>query len=333
MKRLLVAGMGLIGLRHVHEVMSHTECELVGIIDPDPACRAQAPVPGYADFDAVDIEADGIIIATPTQLHAAHVAKAVDRGWHMLIEKPVAGTLADADHIVALTDGKNLATLVGHHRRYHASVQHLRTLVQTGGIGVPRLASLIWAVRKPDTYFKDNWRSGDDGSPVMINLVHDIDLLRFIFGEVVQVQGMGNASLRGTSRVESGVVTLGFASGLVASITFGDTCPSPWGFEAGTGENPNIATTGQDMLFVMGSEGSVSFPSLTHWTGSRDWGQAPIAATLDVAKTTPLTAQLDHFCAVIDGDTTPLIDATTARQTLAVALQVQHVVSQFGWAD
>lgn len=333
MKRLLVAGLGLIGIRHVSEIAAHPDCELVGVIDPNPASRALASVPGFADFDAVDVKADGIILATPNQLHASHVAQAVDRGWHMLIEKPVAGTLADADRIIALTEHSGLATLVGHHRRYHASVQHLRTLIQSGGIGLPRLASMIWAVRKPDSYFQDNWRSGAEGSPVMINMVHDIDLLRFIFGDICHVQGMGSASLRGTDRVESGVVTLGFASGLVASIAFADTCPSPWGFEAGTGENPNIATTGQDMLFVAGSEGSISFPSLAHWTGSSDWGQAPNATIADIATTIPLAAQLDHFCAVIDGKTPPLIDAKDARQTLAVAHQVQQAVSEFGWVN
>jgi len=61
-----------------------------------------------------------------------------------------------------------------------------------------------------------------------------------------------------------------------------DTAPSPWGFEAATGENPNIGTTNQDMMWITGTQGGISFPSLTQWSGV-DWGQAVQRVAVEVA--------------------------------------------------
>jgi predicted dehydrogenase len=64
-------------------------------------------------------------------------------------------------------------------------------------------------MRKPDAYFQGNWRT-QDGSPVMINLVHDIDILRFAIGEIVQAKALRGRSQRGAVRIETGVIAFGF---------------------------------------------------------------------------------------------------------------------------
>lgn len=137
--------------------------------------------------------------------------------------------------------------------------------------------SVLWCMRKPDAYFEENWRSVS-GSPIMINLVHDIDILRFVIGEISEITALRGQSRRGGARIESGAIALTFENGAVGSVTFSDITPSPWGFEAGTGENPNIGTTHQDMMWITGTKGAISFPSMTLWKGT-DWGRAaePVA--------------------------------------------------------
>lgn len=324
--RLVVAGAGLIGARHIAHAMAHPQIDLVAIVDPDPSARAAAPVASFCDIGEVDMPVDGIIIATPTDLHAHHAVQAAGRGWHMLIEKPVASSIEQADRIVAAIDRAGVAVLVGHHRRYHPKVTKLAEILAKGQIGKPVLASLIWAVKKPDDYFDVPWRAGREGSPIMLNLVHDVDLLRFLFGDVIHVSGFGTGDLRAQGRIESGGVTLGFASGLVASLAFADTTASPWGFEAGTGENPNIASSGQDMLWITGTNGALSFPSLTLWGGATDWSQPMQSRKTPCDDGVPLMAQLDHFIAVAAGRATPLIDAQDARDTLAATLQIEDAL-------
>lgn len=315
--RLLVLGGGLIGRRHVDRILAHPVAHLAGLVDPDPAACADLGVPRFPDMDAA--ACDGVIIATPSHLHAEQALAAARRGWPVLIEKPVATTLADADTLLAEC---RVPALVGHHRRHQPRVQALKALLAAGEIGQPVTATLIWAMRKPDDYFAGNWRSAG-GSPVMINLVHDLDLLRFWFGEITGIAALAGRPLRASGRVESGAVALAHVSGLTATISFADTAPSPWGFEAATGENPGIGRTGQDMLWITGTAGGVAFPSLTLWHGT-DWSQpARAEPPRTVLETAPLDRQLDHFLEVIAGRAEPLCSLQDGRAALAAALAIE----------
>lgn len=325
--RLALAGLGLIGARHARTILHHSGADLAAVIDPDAARRAQFDAPGFANLDAVDVAVDGVILATPTALHADHVEQALHRGWPVLVEKPIADDMTGARRIADAARASGLPVLTGHHRRYHASVRHLRDLIGQGAIGRPVAASALWAMKKPDPYFDVPWRRGVDGSPVTINMVHEIDLLRFLLGEVVQVNAIGTAPVRKAGRVESGVISLLFQNGCSAALTFADTTPSPWGFEAATGENPNIGKTGQDCLWIAGTAGAISFPSLTHWGGAADWGQAATPTANPVASTDALHAQLDHFIEVIAGRAAPLIDAEDATRSLEIVSQVEIMLN------
>ncbi len=233
MKRLAVAGLGLIGERHARAVQAHSGAKLACVIEPDPERRAMFDVAGFEGLDAVDITVDGIILATPSGLHALHAETALRRGWPCLLEKPIASDREGAARIVAASKTAGLPVLTGHHRRYHGSVARLRQLLGEGVIGRPVAATALWAMKKPDAYFNVPWRAGPDGSPVRINMVHEIDLLRFLLGEVAAVTALGAQPMRRAGRVENGVIGLRFQNGCVASLVFADTGLSPWGFEAG----------------------------------------------------------------------------------------------------
>ena len=324
-KRILVVGGGLIGMRHVKAVQAHPRCALVGLADPDMTIKTD--VPRFASMGDADSHVDGVIIATPTHLHVIHGIEAAKRGWHMLIEKPVTETMAQAQALITAVQKANVRSLVGHHRRYHANVQRLRDMIATQVLGTPITATVIWALRKPDGYFQDNWRN-TYGSPVMINLVHDIDLLRYLFGEVEDILALGSRHIRNANRPESGAIALRFQSGLTAAISFADTAPSPWGFEAGTGENPNIATTGQDMMWISGTKGAVSFPSMTLWRGAADWSHAPQPEHAPCLKTNPLDAQMDHFIDVLNNAAAHRITVQDAAQSLAATLRIEELLTQ-----
>ncbi len=322
--RLLIAGIGLIGGRHLRHALEIPEVEVVGCIDP---ALTQPDVPHFASFDDVDVDADAVLIATPSHLHADHAEAAAAKGWHMLIEKPVAHSVEAAERISRAADAAGVQTLVGHHRRHHARVAQLKHMMSEGAIGAPIVASMIWAMKKPESYFEGNWRSGADGSPVMINLVHEVDLLRHLFGEVVSVTGVGSNAQRGAARVESGAASVMFESGLAASIAFADSALSPWGFEAGTGENPNIGTTGEDYLRISGSRGSIGFPSLTVWGGAEDWSEPAVPEACTGENNVPLVAQLEHFAQVVAGRASPLVSAADATESLRVTLAIDRAVA------
>ncbi|SFJ58146.1 Gfo/Idh/MocA family protein [Jannaschia pohangensis] len=323
MTRLLLAGTGLIGERHLARIAAHPDLTLAGIIDPDPARRDHAMAPGFARLEDVDVAADGIVIATPTASHAPLTLAALDRGLHVLVEKPVADTLAHADAMIAAAARTGRHILVGHHRRHHPRVARLKELVASGRLGQPVAATLMWLMKKPDDYFDVAWRAGLDGAPIKQNLIHDVDTLRWLFGEVTDVVGLASNAVRGAARPESGGAVLRFKGGAVATLTYADTTPTPWGFEAGTGENPHIPPSAQDCLRIACTAGAIEFPSLRVWSGAAHWNEAPRAHTLDVADGVPLVRQLEHFADVIAGRALPVVDAADARATLDVILKIE----------
>ena len=203
MKQLLVLGAGLIGARHAQAIKAHTGCNLVGVVEPNQSLYRDANTTYFSNISQVIAPVDGVIIATPTNLHCENGIYAARKSWDILIEKPVTASLEQAKELSQVIQESGIASLVGHHRRYHPSVQALKSLVKGKKIGTAVTASMIWAMRKPDAYFEQNWRS-TEGSPVMINIVHDLDLLRFIFGDIAKITGFGSSLIRNQNRVESG---------------------------------------------------------------------------------------------------------------------------------
>ncbi|UWQ20206.1 Gfo/Idh/MocA family protein [Jannaschia sp. W003] len=319
--RLVLAGTGLIGARHLAHIRADPALELAAVVDPAPAVAVDVPV--FPSVEAADVEADGIIVATPTATHAPVAVAAARRGWHALVEKPLAGTLRDADAIADAHARAGTHLLVGHHRRYHPAAERLHAVVASGAIGTPVAASLLWLMCKPDDYFAPAWRHGLDGSPIRQNLIHDVDLLRWLLGEVEDVAGLASNACRGTARPESGGAVLRFRGGAVATIAYADTAASPWSFEAATGENPHIPQSGEDCLFVTGTAGAVAFPSLRVFTGAADWTEAHAVRREPVPGGVPLARQLSHFADVIQGRAAPRVTGADGRANLDVVLRIE----------
>ena len=109
------------------------------------------------------------------------------------MEKPVTATIAEAAALVRLVAESGVKTLVGHHRRYLAAVQDAKAVIESGQIGRLVAASVLWATRKPDDYFQTAWRTQPGGGPLLINAIHEIDMLRHLCGEIAAVGGINSA--------------------------------------------------------------------------------------------------------------------------------------------
>ena len=324
MVKLLLAGTGLIGHRHMQHILEHPELELVGVIDPLITDEKIEGVKTYHSLNDLNNVAEGIILATPTDTHADLTIQALEMGMHVLVEKPVAASLLEADKMISVSEKTGLSILVGHHRRHHPLVNETINILKSGKIGRPVAASLMWLMRKQDEYFDVDWRKGIDGGPVKQNLIHDVDTLRAFFGEIISVVGSGTNIVRNANRHENGGVVLGFETGMVATITFSDATPTPWGFEAGTGESPYIPKTNQSSMFIACTNGGLEFPTLKLWSGASNWNEKPIMEHQNISEAVPLIRQLEHFSDVIQKKATPIVDAKSARETLSVILQIEQ---------
>jgi predicted dehydrogenase len=332
--RLGLIGAGLIGARHAQLIMDEPDLTLAGIADPSDAARAiarQLGVAHYDDFrDLIALASlEGVIVAAPNQLHGPIGLACIERGLPLLVEKPIADTFEAGAALVAAAESRGLPLLVGHHRRFHAMVEATHAMLGAGEIGDIVAVSAMWATRKPDAYFEAApWRRAEGGGPVLINLIHDIDCLRHFAGEIEEVHAIASNARRGFDVEDTAVAVLRFASGALGTVTLSDCAPSPWGWEAGSSDNPGIAGTRQNCYRFLGTRGSLDFPNLVLWrqedASAWDWSLPLQATEYPQRANVPLAAQLRHFCRVIRGEEPARVSGREGLATLAATLAVNE---------
>ena len=335
--KLAVVGLGLMGSRHVEIVQSFDECDLVGVCDLDPDLRSIADRHGVPFFQDIDemldrTQPDGVILATQSAAHVETFEACARRGVHALIEKPVADTTEAALRIAELADATNTQVLVGHHRRHNPLVKAAHDVVTSGQIGGLLAVSMMWTLMKPESYFDIGWRSvRPDGGPVLINLVHELDILRYMCGEIDQVFAQGRSKARGFEVEDSVSISITFHSGAVATILGSDAVVAPWSYEATTGENPLYFNVPESCYYITGTEGALAFPKMELWKypdpDRRGWQHPMQKAVVAVKRADSLTVQLAHFCDVVRGTLPPLVDARDGARSLAAALAVLESIA------
>lgn len=326
---LAVIGAGLIGKRHLERISGSDKCHCVAICDTDPGCSSLAAklgVPFYTDYNELlrHEDPDGAIVATPTDQHTDAALACAENKVHMLVEKPISATVSDGLALIRAANEYDVRVLVGHYRRFSPFVQRARTVVQDGEIGTLASVLFIWAILKPQDYFRVEWRTQPGGGPVLINLIHEIDILRFVCGEIRSVFAATSSAIRGFEVEDTACFTLQFDNGALGSIVGSDAVPSPWSYESTTFEMPAFNHADGNCAFFMGTKGSLAFPRMEVWrypdTQNMGWQYPLTNLQLDVERADPLTAQLEHFCRVIRGTEEPLIDGEDGLQSLAVTL-------------
>lgn len=323
--RIAVVGAGLIGKRHVEAVQRSNLASVASIVDPDRAAVDFAAGHGADWYESIsDMLAgerpDGVIIATPNQMHVEHGRECIAAGLPVLIEKPIADNAKAALALVEQAETDGIAILVGHHRRHNPIIKAAKAQIESGAIGDIVAAQAACWLYKPDDYFDVAWRTRQGAGPVFINLIHDIDLLRHFIGEVQMVQAFSSNTTRGHDVEDSAAIILRFAGGALATVTVSDTIVAPWSWELTAAENPAYPATGQNCYFIGGTRGSIEIPVGKTWVqdGERSWWRPISQATADVAHHDPLDVQINHFCDVIVGKAEPLVSGREAVRSLQV---------------
>ncbi len=320
--RLAVVGAGLIGRRHAEIIADVPGVTLAAIVDPAAGAQAFAGPLGaawFADIAAMlDAGIDGAIVATPNQLHAEGAIACLERGVPVLVEKPVADSFAAAMRIAAAAG--DIPTLVGHHRRHSASLKAARAAIADGRVGAVTAVTALSHLLKPDAYFDVAWRRQPGGGPILINLIHVVDDLRYLCGEIVAVQAMAATAQRGFAVEDTAAVTLRFASGALGTLGVSDAAAGPWSWELTSGENPFYPRQDGDCYLVAGRAGALAVPTLDLWRydGPPHWGTPMSRTRLPAPTVDPLVQQILHFRDVIQAKAAPLVTVADAARSLAV---------------
>lgn len=224
--RALVAGLGSIGARHLRllrEVLPAAEILILRHND----CRE--PVPGAdgctTSLDEACIFAPQVaIIASPAPFHLETARALASCGTHLLIEKPLAASTAGVEAFLAYCAAKGALVQVGYNLRMLETLQQFRLELNTGSIGK------VQAVRCEIGQYLPSWRPGSDyrqtvsarrdlGGGVLLELSHELDMLRWVFGEIDWVSGWsGQLGTLDVDVEDSAYLNLGFSSGVVGSV-------------------------------------------------------------------------------------------------------------------
>lgn len=329
--KVALMGAGVIGKRHIEIINQDADVDICAIIDPLEGTRAYATsidVPWFKDISAMleSVSPDGIIIATPNQYHVAHGLQAIEARIPVLMEKPLADNVEGAMVLVETAEKNNVPLLVGHHRRHNPKLQKAKEIITSGKLGTVLAAHCMFWVMKPDDYFSASWRREKGAGPVFVNMIHDVDCLRYLFGDVASVQAIDTARIRGFENEESCGAILKFKNGIIATFSISDSIPAPWNWDATAKENPAFPYIRENAHFIGGTHGSLALPSLEFWNykGERSWLNMLDRNSFNCQIIDPLIAQLQNFRNVILGRAAPLITGREGLKTLATTFAVKQ---------
>lgn len=343
--KIAIIGGGLIGPRHAQSVLSNPSTHLTALVDPAPhgpqtaASLSTTHYPTIASLLSSKDRPEAAIICTPNKTHVPLSLELISAGVHVLVEKPISTSIEDGQRLIEAAREKNVCLLVGHHRRFNPYLLAAKREVERGGLGTIIAVQGSWCLRKPEEYFDGigKWRrNGESGGVVLINLIHEVDLLQYLLGPIVTVSAVQARKTRGFDAEEGVAIILRFESGVVGSFILSDAVPSPWNFETGTGENPTIPYVPKDegaggFYRIMGTEASLSVPDLTRWSydgkENKSWTESLGKDDLQVDKEKiPFDLQVQHFYEVVMNGASPSCTGDEGLRAMVVCEAVKRAM-------
>ena len=215
--RIAVIGGGHLGRIHCRLLAQQKEAELIGVVDPRASARdgiaAELGIPAFAAIDELPRAAEAAVVATPTCVHFPIARELLEQGTHLLVEKPLAANLAEADALIVAAERRGVVLAVGHTERFNPAFE-----VAASQLRRPRY---IEAVRTgPYT-----GRSTDVGA-VLDLMIHDIELvLALVDSCVTRIEAVGSAVIGPHEDLAQARLT--FSDGCVANLMASRVCAEP----------------------------------------------------------------------------------------------------------
>ncbi len=306
--RAVVVGAGYLGRFHAQKYAALPGADLVAIVDVDldraravaaetgaaHACVSLADVPGHLDVASVVV---------PNEAHFAATTALLERGIHVLVEKPVTGDVTQAARLEAMADARRLVMQPGFLERFNPAVKFLRE-------------------HAPRPRFIESHRLGGfksratDVDVVMDLMIHDIDIaLYLIDAPVREVRASGTPVL--TGRVDIANARLEFEGGATANLTASRVSLKDMRkvrvFSEGGYAAADCATR-ENILVLRGADGSLPL--------------TPVPQVVKHPPCDPLLDEITAFLAAVRGEIEPLVAASAGRAAVAVAVAVNEAIER-----
>ncbi len=313
--RLGMIGTGVMGGHHTRVAAMSKDCQLVGIYDADAQRAAtlagQYGVAAFRTLEEACEACEAVIIATPTVTHAQVATACLQTGCHVLLEKPIAAELAEAEALVTASTGTDRVLMIGHVERFNPAVIALLSLLKSEEIISCELQRLSTAPGRD--------RSADIIFDLMI---HDLDLsLAFTRSVPVAITAMGHCVR--TELIDHVTALLRFDSGVTTTLT------------ASSISHERIRRA---RIFTQSALFSVDFASREVWIHRHgqsslalEDGQYYLSSQVEqilVPPKEPLAVEQEHFFQAIRTGTPPITSAEVGLAALRMATAIQQSVRE-----
>jgi predicted dehydrogenase len=329
--RTAIIGPGKVAHTHARILAALPQSHFVAVCgrnaERTTAFAKEYGVQGYTDLQTMlrDADVEMVIVCTPHPLHAEQAIVAAEAGAHVLIEKPMAITVADCDRMIAAARQTGVKLGVISQRRLYPAVQRVRSAIDNGKIGLPILGTLtLLGWRGPEYYAMDAWRgtrAGEGGGVLVNQAVHQLDLFQWLMGPIAEVSAYVANLNHPTIEVEdTAVAIVKFRSGALGAIVASNSQnPGLYGnihIHGANGSTIGVQTDGGSM-FISGVTNEVEPPVNDIWTVPEEaerlaeWQTADrsLAHSIDIMShyhqlqiADFLDAINDHRAALVDGD-------------------------------
>ena len=317
-----IVGAGFMGTTHAAG-WAETPAEIVGFtaetMQESGALAARYNAKVYPSLDALLADVDVVDICSPTHLHPEMVLKSAKLGKHIICEKPLARTAAQAQEMVLACRQASVQLLVAHVVRFFPEYSLAHSAVMEGQVGKPAVIRLhrgSYRPKKPaGNWFLDEEKSG---GILMDLMIHDFDYARWVAGEVETVSARRVTEVHPDAPVDYGLVILGHRSGALSHIA------GAWAYPPPTFRT-HLEIAGDRGLIEFDSDGTAPIQNLILKTGGSD---APdVALPSSPVSESPYTAQIKEFYSALAEGKMPrvsAIDGLVAVQIAEAALQSAH---------
>lgn len=331
--RFAIIGCGRISSKHIEALINNSgEAELIALCDiiEEKAIERKiqyevaikkANVKIYTDYKEMlnNEDIDVVAISTESGYHAEHAIYCLNKNKNVLIEKPMALSVKDADDIIALAKKKNKKVCISHQNRFNPPIQKLRQAIEEGRFGklINGTARILWT--RDDNYYKQApWRGTKalDGGTLMNQCIHNIDLLQWMLGgEVERIHSERDTYLRNIEMEDFGAILIRFKNRAIG-IVEGSACVYPRNLE--------------ETLSIFGEKGTVVIGGLAVneikiWEFEDKKDEEEIeslrAVAIDNVYGSGHTPLYKDFIDAISLDKEPLINGEEGKKAMEIVLQ------------
>jgi predicted dehydrogenase len=313
-----VIGAGNLGFHHARILTGLDGARMAGVFDLDPTRSQHAAIElGVAVHESIDSllgMASAVVVAVPTLDHEAVTIAALERGVHVLIEKPMAPTLEAADRILAAAEVSGAVVQVGHVERFNRAVLAAE----------PYLDEPLFIESHRLAPFHPR---GTDVAVVLDLMIHDVDLVQsLVGGSITDIAATGIPIFTDTVDIASARLT--FEGGAVANLTASRVSVERTRklriFQASGYLSLDLAAGSGEFLRL--KRGLPVFSEARVWEGVEDAGLASLVERIPLVgeEVEPLARELENFRDAVQGRSSPAVSGREGRSALAVSLAIEE---------